>query len=605
MHYPTVARDETVVETLHDRVVADPYRALEDPDAAETAAFCLEQNKVTSEYLQEASSFRTKVKADLEAAMDYDKYGVMFKQGDRWYYHHHAGLQNQGVMYQSTTVDAKDARVFLDPNLLSEDGTASLGQMQFSENGEYCAYCVQRSGSDWADIYLMQTESLEKLDDHLEWAKFCSIAWTHDNAGFYYSRYPAPESLKDGDEGQKGRETDESLDQAVYYHKIGDPQEKDSLVIPANPLHRKYMYGLQMTADGQYLMVTVAEDCAPQNLWWYVDVTAHFGEEADNLVRLINVQEASFSYIANDDTLFYFKTNLDASNSKILNIDLTSPERENWKDVVPHHKKNVLSSAIAVNGSQLALVYMENASDHLYVHTLKSGAFEKVLPLPDLGEVQVWGRRRFSELTFKFSSFLYPGTVFYCDLTMPVGDGLRVFRQMAPPGFEPSKYKTEQVWFKSKDGTSVPMFVIGSAAGHEVANAPKRPVLLYGYGGFSISLTPFFSMRFISWLESMGGVVAVANLRGGAEFGKAWHDAGILGNKQCVFDDMQHAAKELIDRGIAIPSKLCIMGGSNGGLLVTACANQAPQLFAAVVSQVAVTDMLRFHRCDSTNRQRC
>lgn len=595
--YPAVARDESIVELLHGHKVSDAYRALEDPDAEDTVAFCTAQNKVTADYIGRAAGFRAKTKAALEAGMDYDKYGVMFKEGDRWYYHHHAGLQNQAILYQTTTVDSNDARVFIDPNLLSEDGTASLGSIRFSENGKYCAYCIQRSGSDWADIRVIDTGTLETLPGMLEWCKFTSIAWTHDNAGFYYSRYPTPSSLKDCDDADKrGSETDESLDQAVYYHKIGDKQSEDRVVVPADPLNRKYMYGLQMSADGKYLMVTIAEDCAPQNMFWYVDLTAHYGIEADNLVRLINKQEAAFSYVANDDSLFYFKTNLNAPRNRVITIDLASPERETWTDVVPHHEKNVLSTAIAVNSTQLALVYMVNASERLYLHTLKSGAFVKELPLPDLGDVQVWGRRRYSELTFKFSSFLYPGTVYYCDLTMPVGDGLRVFRQMVPPGFEPSKYKTKQVWYDSTDGTKVPMFIIGPAEEVDVEAKAKRPVLLYGYGGFCISMTPFFSMRFISWLESMNGVVVVANIRGGDEFGNEWHEGGILDKKQNVFDDFQCAARALNELKIAVPSKLCIMGGSNGGLLVTTCMNQAPQLFAAVVSQVAVTDMARFHK---------
>lgn len=524
-----------------------------------------------------------------------DKYSVAWREGDNYYYSHHAGLQNQSVVYQCKTVDAKDARVFIDPNLLSDDGTASLGTMQFSVNGKYCAYCVQRSGSDWADMFLMDTESLEKLPDALEWCKFTSIAWTHDSAGFFYSRFPAPDSLKDGDKEKRGAETDESLDQAVYYHKVGDGQESDRLVIPADPENRKYMYGSAVTADGKFLMITVAEDCAPRNLFWFVDITAHAGEEEANLVRLVDRQEATFSYVANDDTLFYLSTNLDAPRNKIIAVDVADPDRAKWKDVVAEHPSRVLSSSVAVNHEQLALVYMENASERLYLHALKTGEHVMELPLPDLGDVQVWGRRKYTELTFKFSSFLYPGTVYYCDLTMPGGDGVRVFRQMRPPGFEPAKYATRQVWYDSKDGTKVPMFIVGpreEAPGDEL----KRPVLLYGYGGFCISMTPFFSMRFISWLEALNGVVVVANIRGGDEFGNAWHEAGVVEHKQNVFDDFQFAAKALVERKVACAEKLCIMGGSNGGLLVAACINQAPGLFAAAIAQVAVTDMCRFHK---------
>lgn len=594
--YPVVERDESVVETLHGKhQVADPYRALEDPDADATARFCVESNKVTQSYLSGASVFRAKAKTAIESMMNYDKYGVMWREGENYYYTYHEGLVNQSVVYQCKSVSAEDARVFLDPNLLSDDGTASLGSMRFSTDGNHCAYCVQRSGSDWADIFVINTATLEKQSDLLEWAKFTSIAWTHDNRGFYYSRYPAPESLVESDHGKRGTETGESLDQAVYYHKLGDKQEDDRLVIPADPEHRNRMYGLQMSADGKYLLITIGEDCAPRNLLWYVDITAHAGSEAENVVRLINEQEAAFSYVANDDTLFYLSTNLDAPNNKIISIDLSSPDRSSWSDVVPHHERNVLSTSIAVNTSQLVLVYMENVSDHLYLHTLENGERVMELPLPEAGDVSVWGRRKYSELIFKFTSFLYPGTVYYVDLTMPIGDGMRVFRQMRPPGFEPSKYGTSQKWYTSKDGTKVPMFVIGPKDDSKEA-AAKRPVLLYGYGGFCISLTPFFSMRFISWLESMNGVVVVANIRGGDEFGNAWHEGGIIGKKQNCFDDFQYAARALFDFGLATPETLCIMGGSNGGLLVTACINQAPELFAAAVGQVSVTDVVRFHK---------
>lgn len=496
--YPVVERDESLVETLHGHRVADPYRALEDPDAEVTAQFCVESNKVTEGHLAKASGFRSKAKSAIESMMNYDKYGVMWREGEWYYYNHHAGLVNQSVVYQCKTVDAKDARVFIDPNLLSDDGTASLGSMRFSSDGAHCAYCVQRSGSDWADIFVLDTETLERKPDLLEWAKFTSMAWTHDNAGFYYSRYPAPQSLVDSDKGKRGTETGESVDQAVYYHKLGDAQADDRLVLPADPENPRRMYGVQMSADGKYLIVTIAEDCAPRNLFWYVDITAHAGCEAENLVRLIDEQEASFSYVANDDTLFYLSTNLDAPKNKIIRIDLSAPDRASWIDIVPEHEKSVLSTSIAVNTTQLALVYMENVSDHLYLHTLKTGERVMELPVPALGDITLWGRRKYSELMFKFSSFLYPGTIYYCDLTMP--NDLRVFRQMCPPGFEPDKYCTTQKWYASKDGTQIPMFVIGPK-GDSVETALKRPVLLYGYGGFCISLTPFFSMRFISWVR--------------------------------------------------------------------------------------------------------
>lgn len=516
-HYPATRRDETVKDVLHGHEIIDPYRALEDPDAEETAIFREQQNAVTQKYLSRASEFRANVKGQVEALHNYDKFSVVWKAGSYYYYSHHAGMANQAVIMQAVSLDSENAEVFLDPNKLADDGTASLGTMAWSEDGRFLAYGIQRSGSDWADIHVMDAHSKEVLDDCLEWAKFYSIAWTHDNKGFYYTRYPAPESLRDNtDNDKRGAETDVARNQAIYYHIVGSSQERDRLVLSPTEQSSKHMFALKVTDDGRYLLISVSEDCAPRNLVWYVDVRAHFGCEEVNIIRFIDSFSARYTYIANDDANFHFLTNQNAPRNKIVRVDISDREQLHWIDVIPQHSKNVLSSAKAVNTWQLALVYMQDASERISLHNLKTGELVTDLPLPDLGEVQVWGKRKFSFLTFKFSSFLYPGTVYYCDLTLPIGDGLRVFRQMAPPGFDPSKYSTRQVFFSSKDETKVPMFIIGPK--DEPENAKwKRPCLLYGYGGFCIPITPVFSTRFASWLQCLNGIVVIANIRGGDE----------------------------------------------------------------------------------------
>jgi prolyl oligopeptidase len=599
--YPTVRRDESIVDVLHGVSVPDPYRHLEDPDAPETVAFCKAQNDVTQQYISRASHFREGVKNSCNKLLDYDKYSVTWREGSMYYYTHHVGLAAQAVVMQSKTLEGDDAVVFIDPNKLTEDGTASLGATSWSEDGRYCAYGVNRSGSDWVDIYVKDADTHEVLSEELCWAKFTSIAWVHDSVkpGFYYCRYASPDSLKDSDNANKGTETDAATNQQVYFHAVGTSQDEDRLVFAADPEFPERMFGLNVSSDGKYLMITVSKDCAPQHLYWYVDISMHLGAESENIVRLVDEFEASFSYVSNEASILTLKTNLDAPRSKIISIDLSNPARDNWVEIVPEHASNVLSSCRAVNHNQLALVYMRDASEYLSLHSLKTGELIIDLPLPDLGEVSLWGRRKEEFLMFKFTSWLYPGTIYYLDLNLPVDDGLRVFRTMQPPGFDPSMYQTRQVFYKSKDGTSVPMFIIGPKGDASTKEVAERPTLLYGYGGFSVALTPYYSARFVAWMQAFaeGGTVCVANLRGGSEYGEEWHEAGIKQYKQNVFDDFQWAAKALVeDLKIAVAHKIVINGGSNGGLLVGACVNQEPALWGAAVAQVGVLDMLRFHK---------
>lgn len=595
--YPATHRDESVVESLHGHRIADPYRWLEDPDSPETAAWVAEQNVVTAGYLSAAEARRQPFQDTVQNLLNYDKFSAAWKRGQYFYYHHHVGLANQAQLMQTRALDA-DPVVFLDPNALAADGTVSLGTMRWSRNGRYLAYGTQRAGSDWQEISVMDCDTREKLSDALEWAKFTDMAWTADEKGFYYARYPPPASLEGvEDKGKRGAETDQSVNQSIYYHVIGTAQAEDRLVY-ADEDNPKRLFRPQVTLDGQYLLIYGNDDCSPKNQIWYVDLKKHFGKEKEGLVQLIDQSfNAHFSCIANDDALFYFETNWKAPKNRVIAIQAGS-SKEEWKELVPEHPTNVLSYAIAVNFDQLSLVYMQDANERLSIHSLKSGEKLYDINLPDLGSVSVVAHREQDFLMYKFTSFLYAGTVYYVDLTLPGGDGTRLFRKMDPPGFDPTKYKTKQVFYTSKDRvTKVPMFIIGPREDMNAETPKKRPCLLYGYGGFMISLTPFYSARWAAWLECLDGYVAIANIRGGDEYGEEWHNQGILDKKQNVFDDFQWGAKHLTNEmKITDPTSLMIMGGSNGGLLVGACINQAPELFGAAVAQVGVHDILRFHK---------
>eukprot|EP00171_Calliarthron_tuberculosum_P010334 IDg10334t1 len=593
--YPATRRSD-VTETLHGREIADPYRWLEDPDSAETSSWIDEQNKVTRNVLDTRADLTPRFRSTIEQLMDYDRYSAPFRKGDYIYFSLRRGLSNQPVLMRGDTLDVNDddAVPFIDPNAFASDGTAALAGATFSPRGTYCAYALSMSGSDWTEIRVRRADTRKDLSECLEWAKFSSVAWSADESGFYYTRYPVPLSLGDDESKDKrGAETDEARDQAVYYHALNTAQSEDRLVY-SDTTRPKRMYYLTATLDGAYLVLTVSEDCAPKNQVWVVNVGKHFGKEGENMFKLVDeTPDSEFVYIANDDNIFYLRTNWNAPNNRVIAADLSKP-REQWAEIVAEHPHHVLSCAQAAHTSRLVLVYMQDAKNLLSIHALRTGELLHDVVLPDLGSVSgVCASREHAFLTYVFSGYLYAGTVFYVDLNMPYGDGTRTFRTMTPPGFQPELFETRQVFIASKDGTRVPMFIV---APRERA-ATRPPTLLYGYGGFSISLTPSFSARWASWLQCMGGVVVVANLRGGSEYGSEWHRGGILGRKQNVFDDFQAAARALAgELRVTSADRIAIMGGSNGGLLVGACANQTPELYGAAIAQVGVMDMLRFHR---------
>ncbi|CAJ2675823.1 unnamed protein product [Trifolium pratense] len=452
------------------------------------------------------------------------------------------------------------------------------------------------SGSDWVTIKVMRLHHNLLQPDTLSWVKFSSISWTHDSKGFFYSRYPAP-TIKDGELVDAGTETDANLYHELYYHFLGTDQSQDILCWrdPHNP---KYMFGTSVTDDGKYVLLSIEEGCDPVNKIYYFDLTKlpngleGFRNENSVLpfVKLIDNFDAKYQPIANDDTVFTFLTNKDAPKYKLVRVDLKEPNT--WTDVIQESEKDVLESAYAVNGNQLIVSYLSDVKYVLQVRDLETGSLQHQLPI-DIGTVsEISARREDSVVFIGFTSFLTPGIIYQYNLETQIPD-MKIFREIVVPGFDRSEFHVNQVFVPSKDGTKIPMFIV---ARKDIILDGSHPCLLYGYGGFNISLTPFFSASRIVLAKHLGSVFCIANIRGGGEYGEEWHKAGSLAKKQNCFDDFISAAEYLVSTGYTQPKKLCIEGGSNGGLLVGACINQRPDLFGCALAHVGVMDMLRFHK---------
>ncbi|RUS91599.1 hypothetical protein EGW08_000572 [Elysia chlorotica] len=583
--YPKARRDESCAEDHHGQTIADPYRWLEDPDGEETKAFVDAQNEISEPFIN-SCPIKDQMKKRITEVWDFPKYGCPFKHGSHYFYFHNSGLQNQHVMYIQDSLDG-EARVFLDPNKLSEDGTISMGSFEFTENGEVLAYTLSESGSDWRTIKFKEVPSGKDLPDVLKRVKFSCLSWTHDHKGLFYNSYPQQEGRTDG------TETTANSNQKLYYHRLGTDQSEDVLVVEMLD-KPKWMLDATVSDDGKYLILSPCESCAPVNRLYYVDL-----EKLPNgitgaleYVKVVDNFDAAYEYITNEGTLFTFKTNLNALNYKIINIDLAKPEPENWVELVPEDKDAVLEYAVCVNQDKLILIYLRDVKNEMFVYDLTTGKQLYKFSL-DVGSItSITGEKKQTELFYRFTSFLTPGIIFHCDVSS-ADYKPKVFKEIKVNNFEADKFEIRQVFYKSKDGTKIPMFIVHKK------NLPmdgNNPTLLYGYGGFSISLTPVFRISNVVFLQNFGGVYAVANIRGGAEYGESWHKAGTLANKQKGFDDFAAAGEFLIHEKYTSSKKLAIQGGSNGGLLVAASLNQRPDIFAAGVAQVGVLDMLRFHK---------
>ena len=566
--YPTT-RSGDVVDNYHGTEVADPYRWLEDDMSEETAAWVGAQNEVTFSYLQQLPG-RTKIEERLTELWNYEKLGAPSEHGGQWFWSRNNGLQSQSVIYKGDG-PYQNGKILLDPNKLSEDGTKSLSSMVLSEDGAYMAYAVSDGGSDWQKWYVLDVATGQNTADELVWLKFTSVAWMHDNSGFFYARFPQPE----------GSELSAvNSDEKLYFHKLGTPQSQDVLVY-YRPEHPEWGYGAEVSEDGNWLIISGSEGTARKNRTWYVDLQGDWSE----VTAMFDKFDAAYHYLANDDRSVWFKTTKDAPKGRIIKVNPMNPVEANWIDVVPE-SDDVLTSVSYLNGN-LICTYLHNAYSVTKAFSL-SGKHLWDVEYPCLGSASgIGGKTDSATAWYSFSSFTYPSSVFSLDLE--TGKSSLAMAPNVP--FDPSDYLTKQVWYESKDGTSVPMFIV-----HKRGIEPngKLPVQLYGYGGFNISLTPRFSVATLVWME-MGGVYAMPNLRGGGEFGSEWHQAGTIHNKQNVFDDFIAAGEWLCDNNCTDSEHLAIRGGSNGGLLVGACMTQRPELFAACLPAVGVLDMLRYH----------
>ena len=570
--YPETRRVDHV-DVYHGTEVADPYRWLEDDVRVSTDAadWVAAQNKVTFGYLK-SLRHHARINQRLTELWDYEKYSSPFKVGGRYYYSKNDGLQNQYVLYVMDALDG-EPRVLIDPNAWSADGTVALAGLAFSEDGRYVAYGVAEAGSDWRTWRVMEIESGKRLDDELKWVKFSDTAWTTDGKGFFYGRYDPP---ADGAEFQSL-----NLDQEIHYHRVGTPQIDDVLVYRRVD-QPEWTFGLDVTEDGRYLVITIAKGTDDKYRIAYKDLTEPFGMAID----LVENFEQEYAFIGNDGSTFFFQTDLDAPKKRVIAIDLRRPGPEHFEQIIPEAAETL--TRVSLVGNLFVARYLKDAKSQVKMYAM-DGTFVREVAFPTMGSASGFGGRQTDTETFySFSSFAAPPSIYRYD--MITGKSTRIRR--AKVDFEPGDYETEQVFYKSKDGTRVPMFIT-HAKGIELDGS--NPTLLYGYGGFNIPITPRFSITRLAWME-MGGVYAVANLRGGGEYGETWHRAGTKLVKQNVFDDFIAAAEFLIARKYTRPGKLGIMGGSNGGLLVGAVMTQRPELFGACLPAVGVMDMLRFHK---------
>ncbi|KAL9926605.1 prolyl endopeptidase isoform 1-T1 [Glossina fuscipes fuscipes] len=581
--YPEAREDHTISDTFHGVEMKDVYRWLEDPDSAETQQFVNEENKISQPFLD--CDERKSIYEKLLKLWNYEKYGCPMKHGNYYYFNKNSGLQNQSVLYQQKTL-SDEPSVFLDPNALSEDGTIALSQISFSENGKYMAYGLSESGSDWVKIHVRDVEKGKDVDEVLEKVKFSDISWTKDNKGFFYGCYLDQEGKTDGSE------TKQNENQKLYYHYVGKSQKEDILIaeFPDEPTWRIQS---EVSDCGKYLIIPIVKDCRDNILYYSeLDTTSTMPSKL-KMHKIIEKFEADYDYITNIGSKVYLRTNKNAPNYRVIVIDFENPSESNWITLIPEHEKDVLDWVKCVDDDKLVLCYIQDVKSALQVNALSDGKSIGKFNL-DIGTiVSLSGKKEYSEVFFNFSSFLNPGTIYHYDFRSKDFQP-KIHREIKLnlQDFKPTNYDVKQIFYNSKDGTKIPMFIVQKQA--DVVK--PRPCLLYGYGGFNISIQPTFSLTGLLFMETFNGIIAYPNLRGGGEYGEKWHNSGRLLNKQNVFDDFHAAAEYLINNNYTSKDRLVIQGGSNGGLLVCACINQRPDLFGAAVAQVGVLDMLRFHK---------
>ncbi len=555
------------IDDYHGMKVADPFRSLENPDSPDSRQWIEAQNKITDAYLSQIPE-RKMIKDRLTKLWNYEKYSAPFKQGKNYFYYKNDGLQNQSILYiAKSTTDA--GKVFIDPNKLSTDGTVALGGTVFTDDGKLVAIGTSTAGSDQTEWKVMEVETGKYLDDKLEKRRQGISGWTKDGKGFFYSAFPKP--------NKDTALRDQNYFQKLYYHKLGTPNDQDTLVYE-RPDNKEYFVGGGVTDDGRYLIIYVGQGTRPQNMIYYKDLQA----KDSKIMPIFDKLEADYTMIDNVGTTFYFSTDKDAPLKRVIAVDIAKNNK--ITEVIPQATETLVG--VGMLNNQFVLNYLKDAYTQIRIHDLK-GKFIRNVELPGIGSAGGFGGKKTDTETFySYSSFNAPPTIFRYD--MKSGKST-IFRE-SKVDFKRDDYEVKQVFYNSKDGTKVPMFIVHKKG---LKLDGTNPTMLYGYGGFNVNMTPGFSVSRLVWME-MGGIYAVPNLRGGAEYGEKWWKGGSRLNKQNVFDDFAWAAKYLIDQKYTQPSKLAISGGSNGGLLVGATLNQHPELFGAALPAVGVMDMLRF-----------
>lgn len=573
MTYP-LTRQSDQVDDYFGTLVPDPYRWLEDTDSAETRAWIDAQNRLTESFLADVPA-RADIKRRLTELWNYERYGPPSREGHYYVFARNDGLQNQSVIYKTGALDSPP-QVLLDPNTFSADGTVALSGMAFSDDGRYLAYSTSVSGSDWMEWHVKDVDSTKDLTDVLKWSKFSGAAWRKDGSGFYYSRYDAPGHAD-------GALSEVNKDQKVYFHAIRTPQERDVLVY-ARPDQPNWLFDTTVTDDGRFLVIYQSEGTEPKNRVFLKDLSRRDSTVEPFLDRF----DAEYTVVGNDGETFYVKTDYSAPRGRLVAIDRRRPAQTEWRPLVPEGADAAVMSSVTMVHDQFVVVWMVDAHETAKLYGL-DGTPTGAIDLPGLGTIgTIEARRRDTEAFYAFTSFTSPTTIYRFDAMTGLST---VFRRPSTP-FASENYETRQVFYQSRDGTRIPMFLTYRK---DLRRNGLNPTYLYGYGGFNVSQTPAYSPAMAWWLER-GGIFAVANLRGGGEYGKLWHDAGRLDLKQNAFDDFVWAAQYLIRENYTSSAKLAIAGGSNGGLLVGACMTQRPDLFAAALPAVGVMDMLRFHR---------
>lgn len=563
--YPEPERTD-VTDNYFGTVVADPYRWLEDDRSEATAAWVAAENEVTQNYLNQIP-FREQIRERLTELWSYPWEGTPVKHGDYYYFYRNNGKQNQAVLYRKANLE-DEAEVFLDPNTLSEDGTVALAGISFSKDGRYCAYAASASGSDWSDIYIMRTKDKQLTGDVIKWVKLSNAVWTPDEKGFYYSTFDVPESSVYSSQNQF---------QKVYHHTLGTPQSSDRL-IHMDKEHPLRYFTASVSQDGKWLFITASEGTSGSEILYRPANGKEFKVLFPGFAN-------DYSIIKCDKDKLYVQTNLDAPNYRVIRVDLKDPSK--IEEIIPENPKNLLEF-VSRPGDYLMASYLEDAQSQVYQYDWEGKLIRKV-ELPEIGTVSSFsGKKGETEAFYSLTNFVNPSTIYRYDLAT----GESTLYKQTEVKFDPSLYTTTQVFYPSKDGTKVPMFITHRK---DLKLDGKNPTYLYAYGGFQQSLAPWFNPASIMFMEQ-GGVYCVANLRGGLEYGEEWHKAGMLDKKQNVFDDFIAAAEYLIANKYTSSEKLAIAGGSNGGLLVGACEVQRPDLYAVCLPAVGVMDMLRYHK---------